>query len=116
MSGGTFVVNRQSVGAIIDSACQVRSITFVSPVSVIEPVGYDPVTTLPSSGTFCIADADGYDNFNWNFDVQGNGGMPRNTAITITPANPPSVKVISRLICLSCPQGASFSITTVAAP
>jgi hypothetical protein len=109
---GTFNVTRQSIGQIIDTNCQIRSLTFVAPVSVVEPVSYDPVTFLPSSGTFCLADKDDYQNFNWNFDVLGNGGMLRNVAVPITPAVPPSPKTIAQLTCLSCPQGVSFTVVT----
>ena len=120
---GTFTVNRNSIGTTIDTNCQIRSITFLSPVSVVEPVGYSPTwPNLPKTGTFCLADAGaatatdgglaGYQNFNWNFDVVGNGGMLRNVAVPITPAPPPSPKTIAQLTCLSCPQGASFSVVT----
>jgi hypothetical protein len=110
---GTFTINRGSIGTIIDSNCQIRTITYVSPVSVIEPVAYEPVANgRPTSGTFCLCDNDDYQNFNWNFDVQGNGGMPRNQAIPMTPALPPSTKTIANLTCTSCPQGVSFSVVT----
>jgi hypothetical protein len=120
---GTFTINRASIGTVIDTNCQIRSITFVSPVSVAEPVGYQPTWPfLPATGTFCLADAGsatatdgglaGYRNFNWNFDVLGNGGMLRNVAVPVTPATPHSPKIIARLTCLSCPQGASFTVVT----
>jgi hypothetical protein len=109
---GTFNVTRSSIGQIIDTNCQIRSLTFVSPVSVVEPVSYDPVTGLPSSGTFCLADKTSYQNFNWNFDVLGDGGMLRNVAVPVTPALPPSPKTIAQLTCLSCPRGVGFSVTT----
>jgi hypothetical protein len=109
---GTFTVNRSSIGTVIDTNCQIRSLTFLSPVSVVEPVSYDPITGLPSSGTFCLADKTAYQNFNWNFDVLGNGGMLRNVAVPITPATPPSPKTIAQLTCLSCPQGVSFTVVT----
>jgi hypothetical protein len=82
-------------------------------VSVVEPVAYEPVANgRPISGTFRLCDNVGYQNFNWNFDVIGNGGMPRGTPISITPAIPPSPKIIAALTCLSCPQGASFTVET----
>jgi hypothetical protein len=110
---GSFTIDRSKIGTVIDQNCQIRTITFVSPVSVIEPVGYSTqFPFLPATGTFCIADRDDDQNFIWNFDVQGNGGMPRNIAVNMTPAQPPSPKTIANLTCLSCPQGASFSVTT----
>jgi hypothetical protein len=113
MMAGTFTLDRSSIGTIIDTNCQIRTITFLSPVSVPEPVAYEPVANgRPISGTFCIADNASYQKFNWNFDVLGNAGMPRGTAIPMTPAVPPSTKTIAQLTCLSCPIGASFSVTT----
>jgi hypothetical protein len=110
---GAFTVDRSKIGTIIDVNCQIRSITFVSPVSVIEPVSYDTqFPFLPATGTFCLADKASYLNFIYNVDIQGNGGWQRNVAVPITPALPPSPKVIAQLTCLSCPQGVSFSITT----
>jgi hypothetical protein len=115
---GTWTVDRTSIGTVIDTNCQIRSITFVSPVSVVEPVGYSPTwPNLPSSGTFCLADAApnplaGYENFNYNFDVLNNASWVRNVAVPITPALPPSPKTIAQLTCLSCPQGASFTVVT----
>jgi hypothetical protein len=110
---GTFTVNRSSIGTIIDTNCQIRTITFVSPVRIVEPVAYEPKANgRPTSGTFCLCDNDDYQNFNWNFDVLGNGGMLRNVAVPITPALPPSPKIIANLTCLSCPQGVSFTVVT----
>jgi hypothetical protein len=110
---GTFTIDRSKIGTVIDTNCQIRTITYVSPVSVIEPVSYGTAFPfLPATGTFCIADRDNYQNFHWNFDCQGNGGMPRNTAVNVTPAQPPSPVIIANLTCLSCPQGVSFTVVT----
>jgi hypothetical protein len=110
---GTFTVDRSKVGTVIDTNCQIRSLTFVSPVSVVEPVSYTTdFPPLPATGTFCLADQGAYQNFIWNFDVLGNAGMPRNTAVPITPATPPSPKTIGKLTCLSCPQGVVFTVVT----
>jgi hypothetical protein len=113
MAGGTFTVNRSSIGTIIDTNCQIRTLTFVSPVSVVEPVSYTPsFPFLPATGTFCLADRDNYQNFIYNIDILGNGGWQRNVAVPITPAVPPSPKTIANLTCLSCPQGVSFTVVT----
>jgi hypothetical protein len=109
---GSFTVDRTSIGTIIDTNCQIRSMTFVSPVSVVEPVAYDPVTKLPSSGTFCLADQGNYFNFNFNLDVLNLSAWYRNQVVPITPALPPSPKIIANLTCLSCPQGVEFTVVT----
>jgi hypothetical protein len=110
---GTFNVTRSSIGQVIDTNCQIRSMTFVSGVSVVEPVSYSPTwPNLPSAGTFCLADQDNYLNFTYNFDVQNNASWVPNVAVPITPATPPSPKIISKLTCLSCPQGVSITVVT----
>jgi hypothetical protein len=110
---GTWTVNRSSIGTVIDSNCYIKTITFVSPANVVEPVAYEPKANgRPTSGTFCLCDDTNYLNFNWNFDLLGNGGMPRNVAVEITPTPPTPVKLISSLVVTSCPIGASFTVVT----
>jgi hypothetical protein len=109
----TITIDRSSIGQVLATNCQIRTLTFVSPVSVPEPVSYNTeFPFLPATGTFCLCDRDDYQNFIWNFDVLGNAGMPRNVAVPITPALPPSPKIIANLVCLSCPQGVSFTAVT----
>jgi hypothetical protein len=110
---GTFVVDRSKIGTVIDSNCYVKSIQFTAPANVVEPVAYEPKANgRPISGTFCLCDDDNYENFNWNFDLLSNAGMPRNVAVTITPTPPAPTKLISSLVVTSCPHGASFTVIT----
>jgi hypothetical protein len=111
---GIFTVDRSSIGTVIDTNCYIKTITFVSPANVVEPIAYEPKANgRPTSGTFCLCDDNSYQNFNWNFDLLSNGGMPRkNIAVPITQTPPNPTKIIASLICTSCPVGASFTVVT----
>jgi hypothetical protein len=111
---GTWTVSAVS-STPIDTNCIVQSMKLVSPPSgalASSPIGYDPVSRLPISGTFCLCTTVGGKLTQWyNYDCWSNS-MPTGIMVPITPQPPPAVK-LADLVCTSCPPGFQMQIVTV---
>jgi hypothetical protein len=111
---GTWTVDSTMVGQTIDTQCVVQSMKLVAaPSGPLGPMAYDPVTTLPSGGTFCLATtvAGRLTQF-YNLDVWNLWSWVKGVAVPITPQPPPAAK-LADLVLTSCPTGCQIQIVTV---
>jgi hypothetical protein len=111
---GTFVLDSSQIGQTIDTDCVLSTMRLVAtPSGPLVMPAYDPVTTLPSAGTMCLATtvAGRLTQF-YNLQVWDLASWIKNTDVVITPQPPTAIK-LADLVLTSMPAGCQIQITTV---